>query len=51
MTPTSLIIAATNHRRIARALAWLEAREPAEEVLLVGARGDAANELTRKVAR
>ena len=34
-----------------RARAWLEAREPAEEVLIVGASLDAANEVARAVAQ
>jgi ATP-dependent helicase/nuclease subunit B len=41
---------AVNHRRIRRARAWLESRVPAEEVLIIGASLDAANELPRKVA-
>ena len=45
------IISAVNHRRIGRALAWLEGRAPAEEVLIVGATLDAANELARGVAK
>jgi hypothetical protein len=40
-----------SHRRMACASAWLEAREPAEEVLIVGASLDAANEVARGVAR
>jgi ATP-dependent helicase/nuclease subunit B len=36
---------------MARARSWLEAREPAEEVLIVGASRDAANEVARGVAR
>jgi ATP-dependent helicase/nuclease subunit B len=39
------------HRRIRRARAWLEARKPAEEVLILGATPDAANELVRIVAK
>lgn len=46
-----LIISASNHRRIREARSWLEAREPTEEVLIVGATLDAANELARTVAR
>jgi ATP-dependent helicase/nuclease subunit B len=38
-------------RRLARARAWLEARAPAEELLIVGASLDAANELARSVVQ
>jgi hypothetical protein len=44
-------ISSMSHRRIARARAWLEARAPAEEVLIIGASRDAANELARQVAQ
>ncbi|MER8387073.1 PD-(D/E)XK nuclease family protein [Mesorhizobium sp. M1380] len=44
------VISAANRRRIRRARAWLEGRVLAEEVLIVGASLDAANELTRSVA-
>jgi hypothetical protein len=37
--------------RIRRAEAWFETRTAAEEVLIVGATLDAANELARKVAK
>jgi ATP-dependent helicase/nuclease subunit B len=40
-----------SQRRIARARAWLEAREPAEEVLIIGASLDAANQVARGVAQ
>ena len=40
-----------NHRRIRRARAWLESRVLAEEVLIIGASLDAANELSRRVAK
>ena len=40
-----------SHRRIARARAWLKARAPAEELLIIGASLDAANELARGVAQ
>jgi hypothetical protein len=40
-----------NYRRIARARAWLNSRGPAEEVLIIGASRDAANELARQVAQ
>jgi hypothetical protein len=45
------IISAVNHRRIRCAWAWLEGRAAAEEVLIVGATLDAANELARGVAK
>ena len=45
------VTSAVNQRRIQRALAWLEGRVPAEEVLIVGATLDAANELARRVAK
>ena len=45
------IVSAANDRRIRRAQAWLEIRAAAEEVLIVGATLDAANELARKVAK
>src|ERR1700683_448506 len=45
------VISSTGHRRIHRAQRWLEDRAAAEEVLIVGATLDAANELARKVAR
>ena len=49
---SSAIIATSsvNYRRIRRARAWLESRVPAEEVLIIGASLDAANELARRVA-
>jgi hypothetical protein len=40
-----------SHRRIARARAWLKARASAEEVLIIGAYLDGANELARSVAQ
>jgi ATP-dependent helicase/nuclease subunit B len=46
-----VLVSSMSHRRIARARAWLEAREPAEEVLIVGANLDAANEVARGVAQ
>jgi RecB family exonuclease len=48
---TSAIISAVNHRRIACARAWLQGRAAAEEVLIVGATLDAANELARGVGK
>src|ERR1700722_3453440 len=44
------IVSAANDRRIRRARAWLEGRSAGEEVLIVGATPDAANELARSVA-
>ncbi len=48
---TRIVISSSSHRRIARARAWLEARAPAEEVLIIGASLDAANSLARAVAQ
>ena len=45
------VISSTGHRRIHVAQRWLENRAAAEEVLIVGATLDAANELARKVAK
>jgi ATP-dependent helicase/nuclease subunit B len=45
----TLVVSSVNHRRILRARAWLGARKPAEEVLIVGSTLDAANELARSV--
>ena len=45
------VISSTGHRRIGIARGWLESRTAAEEVLIVGATPDAANELARKVAK
>jgi ATP-dependent helicase/nuclease subunit B len=45
------VISTVNHRRIWRPRAWLESRGQAEEVLVVGATLDAANELARRVAK
>jgi RecB family exonuclease len=44
-------ISSMSHRRIARARAWLKARAPAEEVLIIGANLDAANELARSIVQ
>jgi ATP-dependent helicase/nuclease subunit B len=43
------IVSAANDRRIRRARVWLEGRSAGEEVLIVGATPDAANELARSV--
>jgi ATP-dependent helicase/nuclease subunit B len=45
----ALVLSSVNHRRILRARAWLGARKPAEEVLIVGSTLDSANELARGV--
>jgi ATP-dependent helicase/nuclease subunit B len=47
---THAVTSAANHRRIERARAWLEGRDVAEEVLIVGASLEAANELARRLA-
>jgi RecB family exonuclease len=44
------VISAANHLRVARSRAWLETRAAAEEVVIVAATLDAANELARGVA-
>ena len=44
-------VSAANRPRIRRAEAWLESRTAAEELLIVGATLDAANELARSVAK
>ena len=44
-------VSAANRPRIRRAEAWLESRPPAEELLIVGATLDAANELARSVGK
>lgn len=43
-------LSVSSNRRLARAREWLLARAPAEEVVIVGANLDAANELARRVA-
>lgn len=48
--PSAVAVSAASHRRIRRASAWLENRAAADEVLIVGASLDAANELTRNAA-
>jgi RecB family exonuclease len=45
------IISAACHRRIRRVTAWLEGADVAEELLIVGASLDAANELARRIAK
>jgi hypothetical protein len=49
--PQVAIISVANQRRAEQARAWLESRASAEEVLIVGASLDAANELARTVAK
>jgi ATP-dependent helicase/nuclease subunit B len=46
----TVVISSASHHRIACGRAWLEARAPAEEVLIV-ATPDAANELARVVVQ
>jgi ATP-dependent helicase/nuclease subunit B len=46
----TVAISAVSHRRVQRAGFWLGTRNPAEEVLIIGASLDAANELTRQIA-
>ena len=50
MCPT-LAISVANHRRLLRAREWLTNRSHSEEVVIVGATLDGANEITRTVAR
>ena len=47
----TIITSSASHSRIRRARAWLETRLPAEEILILAATDDAANELARDVAR
>ena len=47
----TIITSSASHSRIRRARAWLETRPPAEEILILAATDDAANELARDVAR
>ena len=42
------VTSAVNDRRIQRAHAWLESGDVAEEVLIVGANLNSANELARR---
>jgi hypothetical protein len=46
----TIITSSASHSRIRRARAWLETRPPAEEILILAATDDAANELARDVA-
>jgi ATP-dependent helicase/nuclease subunit B len=45
------VISAASHRRNACGREWLDAKWPAEEVMIIGATLGAANELARSVAR
>ena len=45
-----IVTSSANQSRIAQARAWLDARAPAEEILVLAANADAANELVRSVA-
>jgi ATP-dependent helicase/nuclease subunit B len=45
------ITSVLSHRRIQRAHTWLESRAPAEEVLIIGATLDAANDLARGIVQ
>ena len=45
-----VVISSAAHSRIRHARAWLETRSPAEEILILAATADAANELARDVA-
>src|SRR5262249_33084257 len=45
----AVLISSISDRRIASALAWLQSRGPAEELLVIGATLDAANELARSI--
>jgi thiamine monophosphate synthase len=44
-------VTSASHRRIHRAQRWLENRAAAEEMLIIGASLDAANELARRIAK
>ena len=45
-----IVTSSASQSRIAQGRAWLEARVPAEEILVLAANADAANELVRDVA-
>jgi len=47
----TVVTSAASRHRIAHARDWLHARQPAEEVLIIGATLRAANELTRDLAQ
>jgi hypothetical protein len=44
-----IVTSSASHSRIAQARAWLEARRPAEEILVLAANPDAAKDLLRTV--
>ena len=45
------VASAASHRRSACGREWLDAKRPAEEVLIIGATLSAANELARSLAQ
>ena len=47
----TVVSSSTSHYRIARGREWLEARAPAEQVLIIGATLGAANEVARSLAQ
>jgi hypothetical protein len=47
----AIVTSAASHSRIARGRDWLNARRPADEVLIIGASLGAANELARNIAQ
>ena len=47
----TVVSSSASHRRIACGREWLEARAPAEEVLIIGATLGAANEVARSLAQ
>jgi ATP-dependent helicase/nuclease subunit B len=47
----TVVISVASHRRLGAARVWLESRSQSEEVLVVGATLDGANELARTVAK
>jgi ATP-dependent helicase/nuclease subunit B len=48
---TTVVTSVASRSRIDHARTWLEARDPAEEVLILGANLNAANELARSLAK
>src|SRR5690349_10081087 len=47
----TIVTSVAHHRRLQRVGAWLQGRDQSEELLVVGATLDGANELARTVAR
>ena len=47
----AVVTSTTGHQRIARGREWLDAKQSAEEVLIIGATLGAANELARSLAQ